>query len=49
MFACRSDWFALSKPVRDAIWATATPAKILTRERREAVQAAMEEWEATDG
>lgn len=45
MFACRSDWFALSKAVRDAIWATAGTA---TRERFDAIAAARKEWAELD-
>jgi hypothetical protein len=42
MFACRNDWYALSKPVRDAIWATS--GKGFTRERIDAIKAAREDW-----
>lgn len=42
-FACREDWFALSRPVRDAIWAT-KDLTVLVPERRGAFQAAQEEW-----
>lgn len=45
MFACRTDWFALSKPVRDAIYATVGQA---TTERFEAIRAAREEWTLLD-
>jgi hypothetical protein len=42
LFACRTHWFQLSKPVRDAIYATAS--RGVTRERIDAVKAAMQEW-----
>ena len=42
LFACRIHWFQLSKPVRDAIWATVGQPG--TRERVDAVKAATEEW-----
>jgi hypothetical protein len=42
-FACYPDWTELSKPVRDAIWATAK-LPILHADRRAAIQAAREEW-----
>jgi hypothetical protein len=45
MFACRSDWFALSKAVRDAIYATVGTA---TRARFDAIAAARKEWADLD-
>jgi hypothetical protein len=42
LFACRAHWFQLSRPVRAAIWATV--GRQGTRERIDAVKAAMEEW-----
>jgi hypothetical protein len=44
LFACRDDWYALSKPTRDLIWATAylTP---FDPERQAAFRAADEDWE----
>ena len=44
LFACRTHWFQLSRPVRAAIYATANPHRISSRERIDAVKAAMEEW-----
>jgi hypothetical protein len=44
LFACRAHWFALSRPVRAAIWATVGQPG--TRERIDAVKAAMEEWDS---
>ena len=41
LFACRTHWFQLSKPVRDAIYATAGRS---TKERFDAIRAAREEW-----
>jgi hypothetical protein len=43
LLACRPHWYALSKPVREAIWATAG-LSILHPDRRAALTAAMEEW-----
>jgi hypothetical protein len=43
LFACRGDWFALSLPVRHAIYATARR-RLLDRVRLAAVKAAREEW-----
>lgn len=43
LFACRADWFRLSKPVRDAIWAT-NGRPLGNRERLNAIRAALEEW-----
>jgi hypothetical protein len=43
--ACRPHWYALSKPVRDAIWATAK-LPLLHPDRRAALAAAREEWAA---
>lgn len=40
LFACRPHWFSLSKPVRDAIWATVGT---FGQKRIDAVKAAMEE------
>lgn len=45
LFSCRGDWFQLSKPVRDAIYATAGRS---TRERFDAIAAAREEWARLD-
>lgn len=42
-FACRLDWYALSVPVRQAIYATAH-LSILDPTRRDALKAAREEW-----
>lgn len=43
LLACKPHWYQLSKPVRDAIWATAgLPA--LHPDRRQALEAALEEW-----
>jgi len=42
LFACSRHWFQLSQPVRAAIWATV--GRQGTRERIDAVKAAMEEW-----
>jgi len=42
LFACRADWFALSKSVQAAIYATS--GKGFTRERIDAIKAAREEW-----
>jgi hypothetical protein len=46
LFACRRDWFALSKPIRDAIYATAGKS-LLDHDRRAAIEAAREEWNAS--
>jgi hypothetical protein len=46
LFACRADWFALSRPVRAAIWATVGMQG--TQEREAAEQAAQEEWADLD-
>jgi hypothetical protein len=43
LFACRSDWFRLSAPVRAVIYATAR-LNLLDPKRRGAILAAMEEW-----
>ena len=43
LFACRTHWFQLSRPVRAAIYATVGQHG---RERIDAVKAAMEEWAA---
>lgn len=43
IFACWRDWYALSKPVRDAIYATAR-LHSLHPDRRAAFDAAREEW-----
>jgi hypothetical protein len=45
LFACRTDWFTLSRGTRQAIWATyrstgTTP----TKARLDAIEAAMEDW-----
>jgi len=48
LFACRDDWFALSRPVRAAIYATSKPSKGFTRERLDAIKAALEDWEGAD-
>lgn len=48
LFACRSDWFALSKATRDLIWATAH-LPVMDPERRNAFRAADADWEACDG
>ncbi len=45
MFACRGHWFQLTKPVQDAIYATASKG-LLHPERRAAISSAMEEWHA---
>lgn len=45
LLACRPHWFALSKPVREAIWATVGQSP-LAPDRRAALAAAMEEWHA---
>jgi hypothetical protein len=42
LFACRTHWFQLSRPVRAAIYATVGQQG--SRERIDAVKAAMEEW-----
>jgi hypothetical protein len=42
LFACRTHWFQLSRPVRAAIYTTV--GQLGTRERQDAVKAAMEEW-----
>jgi hypothetical protein len=42
-FGCTSHWFALSRPVRDAIKRTAS-LPLTHRDRREAVKAAIREW-----
>jgi hypothetical protein len=43
MYACRNDWFALSKPTRDLIWATAH-LPVMDPERRAAFRAADADW-----
>jgi hypothetical protein len=43
LFACRVDWYALSKPTRDLIWATAH-LPVLDPERRAAFRAAEQDW-----
>jgi hypothetical protein len=43
IFACRPHWYALSKPVREAIKATAG-LTIFDPARRAAIQSAWEEW-----
>jgi hypothetical protein len=43
LLACRPHWYALSKPVREAIWATVGLSN-LHPDRRAALTAAMEEW-----
>jgi hypothetical protein len=43
MYACRRDWYALSGPVRSAIWATAG-LLIVHPDRRAALAAAREEY-----
>jgi hypothetical protein len=52
MFACRGDWFALPKPLRDAIWATYRRGQEITKdpspEYLDAVQAAQEWYLAKD-
>jgi hypothetical protein len=45
MLACKPHWFQLSKPVREAIWATVGKST-LDPDRRAALTAAMEEWRA---
>jgi hypothetical protein len=45
LFACRNDWFALSKLTRDLIWATAH-LSVLDPERRAAFRAADADWDA---
>jgi hypothetical protein len=50
-YACRNDWFALPKPIRDAIntaWRTGGPAAILTDAYRNATAAAQASWETRD-
>ncbi len=42
MFACRTDWYRLPKPYRDAIWRSYR-AEPLGQEHRHAMQAA-HEW-----
>jgi hypothetical protein len=32
MFACRADWYALPKAIRDAIWAAYKPGQEITKE-----------------
>jgi hypothetical protein len=44
MFACRNDWYALTKATRDLIWATAHLA-VFDPERRNAFRAAEADWE----
>jgi hypothetical protein len=44
LFACRNDWYALTKPTRDLIWATAH-LPVMDPERRNAFRAADEDWE----
>jgi hypothetical protein len=41
--ACRTHWYQLSKPVRDAVYATAHLG-LLHPDRRAALDAALEEW-----
>lgn len=43
LFACKPDWFALSAPVRRAIYATRALG-ILHPDRQAALAAAREEW-----
>jgi hypothetical protein len=43
LLACRPHWYSLSKPVRDAIWAT-VGLPTLHPDRRQALEAALEEW-----
>jgi hypothetical protein len=47
LFACRGDWFALSRPVQAAIYATASR-HLADRERIDAIKAAREEWRRLD-
>lgn len=43
LLACRPHWYALSKPVRSAIWATVGLSP-MDPARRGALTAALEEW-----
>jgi hypothetical protein len=45
LLACRPHWYQLSKPVREAIYATAG-LPTLHKDRRAALAAAIEEWHA---
>jgi hypothetical protein len=47
LFSCREDWFALSRAARGGIYATASMG-LLSGPRREAIQAALDEWKAID-
>lgn len=50
-YACRADWFALPKEIRDAInlaWRNGGPAAILTPAYRDATAAAQAWWETRD-
>jgi hypothetical protein len=47
LFACRQDWFALSRPVQAAIYATAGQ-HLANRDRIDAIKAAREEWQQLD-
>jgi hypothetical protein len=45
LLACRGDWFALSRPVRAAVWETYRMTGVApTAARRAALRAAQEEW-----
>lgn len=44
MYACHNDWYALSKPTRDLIWATAH-LPVFDPERRAAFRAAEQDWQ----
>jgi len=48
LFACRTDWYALSKPTRDLIYATAGLPPVHP-ERREVFRLADEDWGQVDG
>jgi hypothetical protein len=41
---CRPCWYALSKPVRDAVWAT-VKLPTLHPDRLNALESALEEWQ----
>jgi len=47
LFACKRDWFALSVPVREAIRAT-SGLHVMEKDRRDAIEAAREEWKMLD-
>lgn len=48
LLACKPHWYQLSKPVRDAIWATVS-LPTLHPDRRAALTAALEEWRGDRG